>query len=118
MHKYKIHITLVFFLSLYLLTQLIKPFVGTVFIKYYLADLCFIPVLIAASILLTRVIRRESRLLVVKPLYIVIVVVSVSIYFEWYLPNFNKQNVYTADMWDVIMYILGGLLFWIIQRFL
>ena len=32
-----------------------------------------------------------------------------SVYFEWYLPQ--NSNAYTADVFDVLMYILGALLF-------
>ena len=41
------------------------------------------------------------------------VVLIYSVYFEWYLPL--RSTVYTADVMDVLMYVLGALVF---QRFI
>jgi hypothetical protein len=37
------------------------------------------------------------------------VVVYVSVVFEWWLPS--KNSIYTADVWDVVCYVIGGALF-------
>lgn len=37
-----------------------------------------------------------------------------SIVFEYILPQFNSR--YTADWWDVLCYLSGGLLFWLYQH--
>lgn len=103
-------------MSLYVLTRLIRPVVDSEFIKYHLTDLFFIPVLLSASVLLTKIIKRDNKLLYLKPLDIGIVIFFVSIYFEWYLPNFNNPNQYTSDYIDIIMYFVGGLIFWFIQK--
>lgn len=41
-------------------------------------------------------------------------VVLYAIYFEYYLPQ--KSLRYTGDIWDVVCYALGGLVFYILQR--
>ena len=41
------------------------------------------------------------------------VVLIYSVYFEWYLPL--ESTVYTADLLDVFMYVMGALIF---QRFI
>lgn len=37
-----------------------------------------------------------------------------SIYFEFYLPK--QSDRYTGDYWDVFCYLLGGLVFYVLQK--
>lgn len=47
---------------------------------------------------------------------VILLVIGLSFYFEYYLPNYkSKPGWYTQDIWDVLMYVLGGLLFMIYQ---
>ena len=46
----------------------------------------------------------------------VFTLIYVSILFEWVLPKINAK--YTADYYDIIMYIVGLLVFYFIQNIL
>ncbi|MCG2418659.1 hypothetical protein K8089_06455 [Aequorivita sp. F47161] len=41
-------------------------------------------------------------------------VVLFSVAFEYYLPK--QSHRYTADIWDVVCYFLGGVIFYILQK--
>lgn len=41
-------------------------------------------------------------------------VVMYSLYFEYYLPKYTSR--YTGDIWDVICYASGGIVFYVLQK--
>ncbi len=82
-------------------------------LQNHLNDLLIIPIVlwIALTVLRTLLLSQNIRI----PLsYIVIIVIGYSFYFEYYLPIVNAR--YTADPWDVICYILGGVFFYFWQK--
>lgn len=86
------------------------------FLNYYLTDLFFVPAMCFFSLSIIRWIKKDDTI-EIKTWMILTQVVFVSIYFEWYLPDFkNHIHPYTSDFMDVIMYFLGGVLFMIMQK--
>ena len=60
-----------------------------------------------------RILKRD-REIKVRWWHVILQVIFVSWYFEWYLPANNQK--YTGDPVDVVMYVTGGLLFLAIQK--
>jgi hypothetical protein len=71
------------------------------------------------ALIIIRLIKCDKTI-VISTGMIFIQVLLVSVYFEWYLPKYKSHvHPYTSDLWDVVMYVLGGILFWgLQQRFL
>ncbi len=86
------------------------------FIKFQLTDLLFVPLMGCVAWLVTRIIKRDPKLRL--PWYYAYVLVLLSaIYFEWYLPNFKSHvHPYTSDWMDVVMYLIGGIIFHLLAR--
>lgn len=86
------------------------------FLNYYLTDLLFVPAMCFFSLSIIRWIKKDETI-EIKPWMVLTQVIFVSIYFEWYLPNYkNNSHTYTADLFDVAMYFLGGFLFILMQK--
>ncbi len=83
-------------------------------IRNYLNDLLCIPLLLF-------VITGVLRLLFNRPHFqvdkwqILFAFLMVSIAFEWWAPQ--HYAVHTGDVWDVLAYGVGGIVFWFTQRF-
>ena len=86
------------------------------FIRFYLTDLIFVPAMSVFALIAVRYLKRDSKIRI--PAHLVFIQVAfVSVFFEWYLPNFSsKVDWYTGDLFDVVMYVLGGFAFLLIQR--
>ena len=76
----------------------------------FLDDLVCFPIVLTLGLAMYRSFKPYYRLGMV---HILPVLVVYSLYFEWYLPQ--TSTVYTADALDVLMYVLGALIF---QRFI
>ncbi len=80
------------------------------YFQYYLNDLLCMPIVLGAAIFLQR------NLVLRQPDYgltgwqIGIIVVYWSVMFEGVIPHFNSR--YTADIFDVVAYAFGGLVFY------
>lgn len=87
----------------------------SIFLKYYATDLLFVPTTCFLGLFFVRWLKRDDMLQV--PYYqVILLVFGLSFYFEYYLPNYkSKPGWYTQDIWDVLMYVIGGLLFMIYQ---
>ncbi|MBU2268048.1 MAG: hypothetical protein KJ744_03510 [Bacteroidetes bacterium] len=77
-------------------------------IQFYLIDLMAIPILGTLSLVFYRwILQNEEAIL---PLWsIAFLTIALSVWFEWYLPK--HQIRYTADVWDIVMYVLGAIIF-------
>lgn len=82
-------------------------------INSYATDLLFMPLLFMATLWLTRIVKRTPNLVFSIPMLIV-VFVYVSVVFEYYLPQ--KSSIYVQDSIDVLMYLLGTILFYFLQK--
>lgn len=81
------------------------------FVHWYLNDLICIPVFVAASISLERLLSGKHQLKygIFKVLAWLIIV---SIVFEWYLPISSVK--YTSDLYDLVFYAIGT---WLVYCF-
>lgn len=86
------------------------------FIRFYLTDLLFIPTMGFFALIFVRILKRDVTIKITAP-SLFIQVLLVSIYFEWYLPNYSStSHWYTSDFIDVLMYVFGGFIFLWMQR--
>jgi hypothetical protein len=76
----------------------------------YLDDLLCFPIGLTLGLAAYRIVWPNYRLTL---WHIWPVVFIYSVYFEWYLPQTSTN--YTSDLLDVLMYVLGALIF---QRFI
>ena len=109
-------VTLILSLFLYFLvrfTRLMEYEAGDFFL-YHLTDLLFVVLVLSFILLLIRIVRRVKDFRF-RWWQIAGLVVFYAVYFEYYLPGTAER--YTADYWDVLMYVLGGFLFYGIQKF-
>lgn len=72
----------------------------------YLDDLLCFPFVLTLGLAMYRYFKPDYRL---TGWHIWLTVIIYSVYFEWYLPK--TSAVYTSDILDVLMYVLGALIF-------
>ena len=77
-------------------------------IQFYLIDFIAVPIIGNLSLAFYRIILN-NKLAKLSFWHIGFIVVGLSFVFEWYMPQHYIR--YSADVWDVAMYILGGLFF-------
>ncbi len=82
-------------------------------IQFYFIDLIAVPIIGNLSLAFYRfILKKEDERL--SYWHIVFIVLSLSLVFEWFMPKHNLR--YTADVWDVVMYFLGGLFFGLVMN--
>lgn len=82
-------------------------------VNNYLNDLLCIPLVLGALIFIIRKIKHDPKFKL--PLGFIFILSSYyAVYFEYYLPKINSR--YTSDWIDVVLYFLGGILFYFFQR--
>ena len=104
----------VFLVCLFLASsnQVLEKMLG-IFVPYvhsYLDDLVCFPIVLTLGLATYRLVQPNYKL---TAWHIWPVVVIYSVYFEWYLPQ--TSAAYTSDIVDVLMYVLGALIF---QRYI
>lgn len=120
MVKWRAHIAFILLMSLYFFTRYLRVEFDQLpnFIKFHLTDLIFVPAMCLFALIIIRFRRRDSEL-IISWQSIAIQVLLVCLYFEWFLPNNTPTgHLHVADFFDCIMYMLGGVLFWMIQPLL
>jgi hypothetical protein len=86
------------------------------FFRFYLTDLLFVPAMASIALVVIRFLKQDSTLLISSVL-LLFQTTLISIYFEWYLPNFDRNSDwYTGDLLDVLMYFIGAFFFYLLQR--
>ncbi len=83
------------------------------FFSHYFADLLCMPLLLSSAVLVMRWVRADAGLYLSGAM-ILVATLYVSLVFECVLPLFFQR--YTADIWDVVMYGVGGGLFGVFQK--
>ena len=83
------------------------------FFSHYFADLLCMPLLLCLAVLVMRWVRADTGLYLSSTM-ILVATLYVSLVFECVLPLFFQR--YTADVWDVVMYGVGGGLFCVFQK--
>lgn len=82
-------------------------------VNNYLNDLLCIPLVLGALTCIIRKIKYHPNFKL--PLGFIFILSSYyAVYFEYYLPKINSR--YTSDWVDVVLYFLGGILFYFFQR--
>ncbi|TKB96043.1 hypothetical protein [Pedobacter cryophilus] len=82
-------------------------------IQFYLIDLIAVPIIGNLSLAFYRFILK-NQLARLSFWHIAFIVLSLIVVFEWYMPKSNSR--YSADIFDVVMYILGGLFFGLVMN--
>ena len=80
----------------------------------YLNDLLCIPIVLKVCQYVIRYIKSDITIRL-SMLQILTICLGYAFYFEWYLPLHNPR--YTADGIDILMYFMGGLFFYGIERY-
>ncbi|MBI1287724.1 MAG: magnesium citrate secondary transporter [Flavobacteriales bacterium] len=75
-------------------------------IHSYLDDLLCFPIVLTLGLAMYRYFIPNYRL---TAWHIWPILIIYSVYFEWYLPR--TSNAYTSDVLDVLMYVLGAVMF-------
>src|SRR3989338_334229 len=117
MVKYRPQILLFSLMLVYLFIRFLRVEVEgmPIFIRYYLTDLLFLPVLCLSALVVIRYLKRDPYVRI-PVLYVFIQALLISLYFEWYLPAHPiGQNQYTSDPFDVAMYFSGALIYCVVQ---
>lgn len=106
---------LVFLLVLYVVHLVLKfgRVPVPVFFSHYFADLLCMPLLLSGAALFMRWLRADAGLYLSGAM-ILVATLYVSLVFECVLPPFFQR--YTTDVWDVVMYGVGGGLFYFFQK--
>tara|TARA_Y100000589_G_C26964539_1_gene552057 strand:- start:416 stop:808 length:393 start_codon:yes stop_codon:yes gene_type:complete len=81
------------------------------FLNHYLADLICMPIIFYLVGEIFRILKINSILSLPK---IIFGVVYFSFIFEFLLPQFS--NRYTRDWYDVLMYCIGGLFYYVVFK--
>ena len=82
-------------------------------VQFYLIDLIAVPIIGNLSLAFYRFILKNQNAKL-SFWHITFIVIGLIIVFEWYLPQFNSR--YSADSFDAMMYILGGIFFGLIMN--
>ena len=80
----------------------------------YIDDLIAIPVIANLGLWFQRVFLIKNDHYVLSPWHVVFMVIYVSLLFEGILPHVSKT--YTADWIDVLLYVIGGLFFYLVMN--
>ena len=104
-------IMLVIAASIYVLQKLATPL--PLLVNNYLNDLLCIPLVLGALTFIIRKLKHDH--LFKLPLGFIFILSSYyAVFFEYYLPRTNIR--YTSDWIDVVLYFIGGMLFYLFQR--
>ena len=118
MAKYKAHLFLLVFLSMYLFVKLLmkNDLVDSFFFRFYFTDLLFVPSMCLFALIGVRSLKRDNKIRIpVK--YVFAQTVFVSILFEYVLPSSQTYaKLQTADFLDAVMYFIGAILYLLLQK--
>ena len=110
-----LHIAFIVCLFLYATVQVLKfiEYSANSFIFNYLNDLLVIPIVAFICLNALWYLKKDFsiRLSIIS---LISLTLLYSVYFEIYLPNHHER--YTADVWDVVCYITGALMFYVLQK--
>ncbi|MCR9181876.1 MAG: hypothetical protein NXH73_03025 [Flavobacteriaceae bacterium] len=82
-------------------------------INNYYNNLLCMPLVLTTCLIVLQFIKKNNRLTI--PIFaIASVTLYYILYFEWYLPNVNKR--YTSDPIDGVLYVIGAIGFYSMQK--
>jgi hypothetical protein len=82
-------------------------------INNYLNNLLCMPVVLTLCLVVLQFIKKNNSLTI--PIFVIAsITMYYIVYFEWFLPKINER--YTADPIDAVLYIIGAIAFYVIQK--
>jgi hypothetical protein len=101
---------------MYALVQLLRSIdvIQGGLINSYATDLLCMPIVLSVSLYLVRKIKRDNKIVLTLPM-ILFMVGLWGFYFEWFLPS--RSPLYTSDPVDIVMYLVGGISFYLVQKY-
>jgi hypothetical protein len=84
------------------------------YLNGYINDAFAIPVIANLGLWFQRQFVIKSNHYVLSVWQVLLIVIYVSLVFEWLLPHFSKK--YTADWADVTLYFFGGAFFFLVMN--
>ncbi|HLU87961.1 MAG TPA: hypothetical protein VKZ44_09425 [Taishania sp.] len=106
-------ITILYFISKWVKYQ---SGISNKFIDNYFTDLLFIPLQLSICLIGVRLLKQDRSLIIPTSLIITLFALM-SILFELITPTTQTKYAHTGDWMDVLMYLIGSLGFYLIQRF-
>lgn len=82
-------------------------------VTFYVNDFLCMPIILSICLFGVRQIKGNSKLYI-PGIAIVSLCIYFAVFFEWIMPRINPR--YTADWIDIMLYGIGGLLFFIFQK--
>ncbi|OEY71625.1 hypothetical protein [Salegentibacter salarius] len=83
------------------------------FINFYLADFLCMPIVLSICLFTVQFLKKDKTLRL-NLFTVLSVFVMYAIYFEVILPPLHWR--YTADIIDVLLYLIGSFLFYLLQK--
>lgn len=83
------------------------------FVFHYLNDFLAIPIIATICLHGVWLIKKDYSIRL-NLLTVMSLVAFYSVFFEYYLPQ--QSHRYTGDIWDVVCYSLGGIVFYLLQK--
>jgi hypothetical protein len=111
----KYYIAFSFGIFLYVL-QLLAKFNYILLSSWYVnyaADVVCLPLILSITLVLIRKIKRWPFFYLTNGMFVVAISYT-SILFEWILPRYFTK--YTADIVDIVMYLVGLIIFYFVQQ--
>ncbi len=82
-------------------------------INNYLNNLLCMPVVLTLCLVVLQFIKKNYSLTI--PIFVIAsITLYYIVYFEWFLPKINER--YTADPIDAVLYIIGAIVFYVMQK--
>ena len=83
------------------------------FIRFYVNDFLIVPIVLTLCLAVVRKLKR-NRKIKLSIFQILYVCMLYAVVFEYWLPEFHAR--YTADLIDVLLYFVSGILFYFLQK--
>lgn len=110
-----LHLYVLLSLIIFIGVQLLKLFnvEGPDWVFHHLNDFLVIPMVATLGIHVAWLVKKDQSIRL-DLFTIFSLVVLFSVVFEYYLPQQDAR--YTGDVWDMVCYGLGGVMFYVFQR--
>jgi hypothetical protein len=82
-------------------------------ISDYLNDLLCMPIVLSLCLAALRLMKKDNQIYI-TPSMIIVLTLYYAFHFEWLLPRYMVR--YTSDAIDVLLYIIGAIVFYRIQK--
>ncbi len=109
-----LHLTFFLFVAVFLVLQILLHLNVNLpnWVVFYVNDFLVMPIVLFICLKAVHLITKKPGIRL-SLFSILSLTTFYSIYFEVYLPKVEPR--YTGDIWDVVMYVAGSLLFYFLQ---